>query len=549
MDNPAPTTPATVLFVDDDASFLETVQGALAPLTGDQWKILLATDAQQALSEIRAQPVHLAVLDVHMPGMGGLQLLQILKRDFAALPKVLFTSAPDAATRQAGLEAGAALFLEKPGSLAGMESLFATLNELVKWHRKQDPTRPPRQAGLLEMVRLECASGNSRLIEVTTPDSSGLVFIKNGSILHAEAPGRRGQSAFTFLASHPAAGFVLKEFTDPPERSVTRQWEFLVLEAFQLREQLTQAAQEAKRKETKAPARPASTPEPPGAVSHALRDIAAATPARKPTAPTFTPPPQKLRLAPAGPRSPDRSPPATAVSTASVEAVQPLNLEPVPATLSLGVSKGKNSPHIEEMLVCSHQNEVLYDWRCAQTEVRFRLFDAIRTKTEQITQVLPIGHTSRIEFQANEGRVVVRCHTEAMLLIRSNHKERPCASTVPPFNSTSAEWLADHSEIRGLRACGIMHANRTLMSCSYDTKLPAEGLNTLWRGIHEIKDLVREQNLDCWLVRWIFGTAQLYWIRRLDGRSLGLLLATEPTGLDVSNIQKMTLEFSSLLEA
>jgi CheY-like chemotaxis protein len=554
MANPEPTPSATILFVDDDASFLETVQGTLAPLAGGQWDLQLVTEAGQALNLIRSRMIDLAVLDVQMPGTDGLQLLQILKRDFPTLPKVLLTSAPDAATRLAGLEAGAALFLEKPGSLAGMESLYATLNELVKWYRKQDPQRPPRPAGLIEMVRLECASGNSRLIEVFTGDTAGLIYINDGSIFHAEAPGRRGQSAFTYLASHPEATFFLKEFTSPPERSVTRQWEFLVLEAFQLREQLIQAAHEAKRKEATAPPRP--SPDPPSSPSHALKDIAAATPSRQPTASAPPGPLQKLRLAPTGSTanrsqiSPSPSRPAAGTATApKAHSAKSLSLQPAPATISLSGVQASGSPHIEEMLVCNPQNEVLYEWRCTRTDGRFRLLDVLRNRTEQILSALPLGPANRIEFQAADARLTVRWKEEISLLIRSNSKQRLRTSNVPPFNSSTADWLASHSQVQGLIACGVARTNRTMISCSYLTDFPSDKLNTLWRATHEITDLVRDQNLEPWLVRWLFERAQLYWMRRMDGRALGLVLTTQPGELDAARVEQMFQEFSGLLEA
>jgi CheY-like chemotaxis protein len=552
MDNSAPRPSATILFVDDDPAFLETVQAALGPLSGDQWKLQLVTQAEQALAFIRAQITDLVVVDVHMPGTGGLQLLQILHRDFPTLPKVLLTSLPDAATRLTALESGAALFLEKPASLAGMESLFATLNELVKWHHKQDPQRPRQQARLIEIVRLECASGNSRLIEVFIGDITGLIYVKSGSIMHAEAPGRRGQSAFTFLASHPEATFFLKEFSDPPERSITRQWEFLVLEAFQLREQLIQAAQEAKRKDTLAPSRPA--PAPPTSPTRALKDIAAVTPGAKAAASPSVSPPEKLRLAPSGPKrmqpQPDAASPGAGVAPAAVPQIaESFSLQVAPASLSVGTSPASNSPHIEEMLVCNRQNEVLYEWRCTRTEVRFVLLDALFSKSQQISQTLPFGSPNRIEFQASDSRLAVRWRGETTMLIRSNSKQRAQPSSVPPFNRPAGEWLASHSHIQGLLACGLMRSNHTVISCSYLAELPSDTLNGLWRAIHEIMGLVHDQHLDPWLVRWIFDSAQLYWLRRLDGRALGLVLAIQPAELDTVPVQQVVQEFLALLEA
>jgi CheY-like chemotaxis protein len=550
MDNLSPD-PITVLFVDDDPSFLDTVSSAFTPLCQNQWHLLLAHDTATAINLLQSQPVHLAVLDVRMPGTNGLQLLQLLASQFPHLPKVFLTSATDASTRLAGLEAGANLFLEKPASLSGMESVFATLNELVKWHRKQPSNTSPRHARLIEIVRLECASGNSRLIHVTTTESSGLVYIKEGSILHAECPGRRGQSAFTFLASHPDAEFILKEFVEPPERSVTRQWEFLVLEAFQLREQLTQAAQEAKRKESTLPSQPK---EPSPSQTNPLQAIAAATPTRSHPSHPAPPIPAKLRLAPAG-KSPStpRPQPSTATSpptpTPTPPAPEPLVIQTAPAPLTLGIDVTTTAPQIEEILVATHQNEVLYEWRCARTDIRFRCLDGLRQRATVFSQRLHLEPTKRIEFQSTDSRLVVQFNDTSTLLVRSNTKQRPLASTVPPFNQPATEWLSAQSRIPGLLACGLVRANSTLISCSYVTELPSDLLNTAWRASVEVFDLMRDQHLSPWLIRWIFDRSQLYWIKRLDGRTLGLLLSTNPAELDASGPKKMFLEFSSLLES
>jgi CheY-like chemotaxis protein len=551
MDNPAPD--ITVLFVDDDQAFLETVGDALRQLSQNLWRVLTAHHADQALSQLASQPADLIVIDVHMPGTSGIDLLRRLDADFPAPAKVLFTSAADAATRIAGLENGAVLFLEKPGRIEGLESVFATLGEIVKWHRKQKSRGASARAGLVEIVRLECASGNSRLIDVGVGDATGLIYIKAGSILHAEAPGRRGQSAFTFLASHPEAQFVLKEFLEPPERSVTRQWEFLVMEAFQLRDQLAQAAQEARRKDT--PAEPkAAEAEPPA--PRALHEIAAAParPGLEMVPPTAAPTADELRAAPARIHSLFLKPSAPAQPTAGVPGapaptkVERLQLDPSPASLTLGAATDDAPRSIEEMLVCTSQNEVLYEWRCPQTDLRLRCLDLLRHKAQQAARRLTIGITNRFDFQSTQGRIIVRLQGDTTILVRSTAAERPPPARVSPFNMSLSDWVSRHIDVTGLMACGLVRDQLILVSCSYSTEYPSESLNIGWRSLAELFELMQEQTFVPWQIRWICERTHFHCIRRTDGMILALLLGNDTNQFDRAGLQKVCLEFNALIQ-
>jgi CheY-like chemotaxis protein len=553
MDNPTPD--ITILFVDDDQSFLDTVTSACHQFSKNLWRVLTAQLPDQACAHLAAHPVDLVVLDVNMPQTNGLQLLRRLNSEFPAPAKVMFTTAADAATRIAGLECGAALFLEKPGSLEGLESVFATFGEVIKWHRKQKSRGASARAGLVEIVRLECASGNSRLIDVTAGDASGLVYIKAGSILHAEAPGRRGQSAFTFLASHPEAQFVLKEFVDPPERSVTRQWEFLVMESFQLRDQLAQAALEAKRKESSPEPKP--TPLAPSS-PHPLREIAAATPAR--TSAEMTPPapvPATDKPHPASPSihsqflkppRPDQPTPGAPPKPAKPE-IERLHLEPTPAILTIGISPTDGARNIEEMLVCTNQNEVLYEWRCSHTDLRLRCLDLIRHKAQQAARRLNIGTTNRFDFQSTQGRLIVRLLADTTILVRSSSAQRPPPTKLSPFNMNLSDWVSRHVDVNGLLACGVVRDQLTLVSCSYSPDHPSESLNLGWRSLAELFDLMQEQNLVPWQIRWTCERTHFHCIRRTDGLILALLLANDSAQIDPASLQRVCFEFNALIQS
>ena len=60
------------------------------------------------------------VLDIHLPGMSGLDLMEALKRDKRSLPTILITARCDTAIRDRARALGAVALLEKPIDFNGL---------------------------------------------------------------------------------------------------------------------------------------------------------------------------------------------------------------------------------------------------------------------------------------------------------------------------------------------------------------------------------------------------------------------------------------------
>jgi two-component system phosphate regulon response regulator PhoB len=105
-----------VLVADDDRDILSLV--ALG-LERSGYRVLQASDGAEALEvALREQP-DLAVLDLMMPGMTGLEVTRALRDDERTrdLPVILLTARVQETDVQAGLAAGATAYVEKPFSL------------------------------------------------------------------------------------------------------------------------------------------------------------------------------------------------------------------------------------------------------------------------------------------------------------------------------------------------------------------------------------------------------------------------------------------------
>jgi len=117
---------ATILIVDDDPKLLKMLQRTLAY---EGFRVLSATNGNEALSELQAHRPDVMVLDWLMPGLDG---LGVLERVRAAGDKtlVLMLTARDAVEhRVEGLESGADDYLVKPFAPA---ELLARIHALLR---------------------------------------------------------------------------------------------------------------------------------------------------------------------------------------------------------------------------------------------------------------------------------------------------------------------------------------------------------------------------------------------------------------------------------
>jgi hypothetical protein len=127
--------------------------------------------------------------------------------------------------------------LEKPRTPDGFETVFATLNELAALQPQEGFRGVLRQVGLPDVLQMECLGRNSSILEISNATVRGRIFIQTGDIIHAELGDQKGEAAFNGLLALRGGEFNLKPFTQPPERSINAQWEFLLMESARVRDE------------------------------------------------------------------------------------------------------------------------------------------------------------------------------------------------------------------------------------------------------------------------------------------------------------------------
>lgn len=113
-----------ILLVDDEAEFALTLAERLK-LRGYEAEVAL--DGESALKKVAEKHFALALLDVMLPGMHGIEVLRRMKEKQPGLPVILLTGQAGAKEGIEGMKEGASAYLSKPVDLHELLNTFGEL--------------------------------------------------------------------------------------------------------------------------------------------------------------------------------------------------------------------------------------------------------------------------------------------------------------------------------------------------------------------------------------------------------------------------------------
>ena len=169
-----------VLLVDDEPSVRRALHATLSTLGFD---IEEASGGEQALSFVRTERYDAVLLDINMPGMGGIEACRAIRRLFPGLPILMLTVRDNEDDKIEALDAGADDYVTKPFHVG---ELMARVRAAVRRSQAtQDDYNAVITIGDIELDperRLVRKSGN--IIHLTPKEFDLLRFL----MLHAGKP-------------------------------------------------------------------------------------------------------------------------------------------------------------------------------------------------------------------------------------------------------------------------------------------------------------------------------------------------------------------------
>jgi two-component system, OmpR family, response regulator TrcR len=142
--------PIRVLLVDDEPALTNLVKMALHY---EGWDVEIAHNGREALAKFEKIGPDVLVLDIMLPDVDGLQILQRVRESDAYTPTLFLTARDSVMDRVTGLTAGADDYMTKPFSL---EELVARLRGLLR--RSSHMPTPSDESLRVGDLRLDAAS-------------------------------------------------------------------------------------------------------------------------------------------------------------------------------------------------------------------------------------------------------------------------------------------------------------------------------------------------------------------------------------------------------
>ena len=132
----------SILITDDDRDCRETLREIMEP---QGFRTFLASCGEEALDIVHDEEVHLALLDMHMPSMTGLEVLKLL-RQMRELPVILVTADATASLIRQAQQARAYSVIPKPVSKNVV--IYTVVRALLRaYGEPTDSSSPPAPGG------------------------------------------------------------------------------------------------------------------------------------------------------------------------------------------------------------------------------------------------------------------------------------------------------------------------------------------------------------------------------------------------------------------
>jgi two-component system KDP operon response regulator KdpE len=141
--------PLRVLVIDDEPAIRRFLRTSLS---AQGYSVLEAEDGETGLAMLQRNALDVVVLDLGLPGMGGLDVLKKMRENGSPAPVIVLSSRTDETGKVMALDMGADDYVTKP---FGMDELLARIRAAVRHRLQQDGEKPLFKSGDLtvDLVR------------------------------------------------------------------------------------------------------------------------------------------------------------------------------------------------------------------------------------------------------------------------------------------------------------------------------------------------------------------------------------------------------------
>ncbi len=213
-----------ILVVDDEDDMLWMLQRKLNKNMANV-EILAAHSGEEALEILNKIEIDLVITDINMPGINGLDLLIEIKNIYPKTGVMIMTAYPSSGYKDKAMMNGSLRFIEKPFDI---HELRKQVSDVLS---KADHFRGVVDGiELIDIVQLNGLSKSTSALKVSTSDTEGMIFFKDGDVIHAMCGQLTGEEAFFKILSFQGGTIGNMRGVEPPMISIRKNIDALLLE-------------------------------------------------------------------------------------------------------------------------------------------------------------------------------------------------------------------------------------------------------------------------------------------------------------------------------
>ncbi|MFV0363590.1 MAG: VanR-ABDEGLN family response regulator transcription factor [Suipraeoptans sp.] len=125
----------TILVVDDEQEIADVIE---LYLKNDEYEVLKCYTGQDAINIIKSTKIDLAILDIMLPDIDGLEILKMVRKDYT-FPVIMLTAKGDDTDKITGLTLGADDYIPKPFNM--MEVVARVKAQLRRYTQYNDASK------------------------------------------------------------------------------------------------------------------------------------------------------------------------------------------------------------------------------------------------------------------------------------------------------------------------------------------------------------------------------------------------------------------------
>lgn len=227
----------TILLVEDTRTVQSYIRDVVRSLTIEH-HFHVARRVDEAKQLANEHQISLFIVDIGLPDGDGIDFLCEMATLHPRARALIITSTPREDYRDRARQIGVLTFLPKP---LQRQPLLDAVTDLLRPATGNASTEPNGFEGTLgglspaDIIQLKCLSRATGLIEFTTDERYGMVWLENGDLWHAETEDVNGklsgEKAFLLIVSWRSGTVREVPMGAGVQRSIQRSWQSLLMDA------------------------------------------------------------------------------------------------------------------------------------------------------------------------------------------------------------------------------------------------------------------------------------------------------------------------------